>query len=96
MTTVRKKWSCVSIALDDKHFTDTITPLGGKWKPASVPSNFLAMTNEALPPVLLPGPVASTVRGLAGSLGPRTATWVTDCRGLDKAQEGLQPWTPSR
>lgn len=94
--TARKKWSCMSITMDDRRFIDTITPLGGKWKPVSVRSDFLAMTNEALPPVLLPGPVVSTVHGLAGSLGPRTATWVTDCKGLDKPQEGLQPWTPSR
>lgn len=70
MTTARKKWSSVSIAMDDKPYTDTVTPLGGKWKPASLPSDFLAMTNEALPSVLLPGPVASTVHGLAGCLAP--------------------------
>lgn len=91
--TTAKKWSLVIIAVDDKHFADTITPLGGKWKPASVPSDFRAMTNEALPPVLLPGPVVSTE---AGSLGPRMATWVTDCKGLEKPHEGLQLWTASR
>lgn len=94
MTTARKKWSCVSTAKDGKHYTDTTTPLGGKWKPASVPSDFLAMTNEVLPPVLLAGPAVSTVRGLTGCLGPRTAAWVTDCKGPDEPQEGLQPWTP--